>query len=127
MDKSKPPDELERWVEEKLPGRMMALAHRSEGPNLGFSEENWVDVVAQFSIWLKENPAASRKERASRLARIILTQRGLSANSQDPGWSKLNQELEDMLEQIAVQLEQAPALAVLVDEVSDWSLQVQKP
>lgn len=109
---------MDSFVRGNVPARLQALAGQKGVANLQFSDQALAQIAGHFATWIRKNAGANRKERARALAKLIMKHKKFGKIFDDED----EQELEQMFEQIAGQLDESPVLAQLVDEVTDWSL-----
>lgn len=109
---------MDSFVRGNVPGKLQALAGQKGVANLQFSDQAMAQIAGHYAAWLRKNSGADRKERARALAKLIMKNKKFGKIFEDSD----EQELEQMFEEIAGQLDESPVLAQLVDEVTDWSL-----
>lgn len=85
-------------------------------PKLAFNSQEMAFLAATFAKLLVQNPGLSRRERAKMFALAILKRqrrkKGHFLASLSP------EELEDMCDEIAAQLEEAPGMAQTIEDVT---------
>lgn len=109
---------MDSFVRGNVPGQLQALAGQKGVGNIQFSDQALAQIAGFFAAWVKKNANASRKERARAMAKAIIKHKKFGRIFDEAD----EEELEQMFEKIAGQLDDSPVLAQLVDEVTDWSL-----
>jgi len=109
-------------VRGQLANQMQAIATKTVGANAApnvtqFANEFFLEIAKILAVLVRNNPKASRKERARLFAKAILKKsRGRFKNILDTADEK---DLESMFDTIADQLDSSPVFAQMVDEATE--------
>jgi hypothetical protein len=102
----------------QIASKLQAMAPK-QGPKLQFTSADIAQLAGMFAASLKQNPGADRKKRARMFAKSILKSKlGKLLDQVD------EEELEEMYDLIAGQLDDSPVLAQLVDDVTEGARKI---
>ena len=102
-----------------LANHLQALQAQRGKVKLQFSNAEMAELVKTFGAILKQNPQADRKKRAKLFAEALLKKKKKFKKFFS---SAAEQDLENLFDAIAEQLESSPVFAQLVDNVSEESI-----
>jgi hypothetical protein len=116
---SKVVDSFERAAPQ-IEKQLQAMSGKAIAGQIQFTSEQLAQIAAAFAGIVKQHPRADRKERARLFAKAILKHRRIGKLFE----SVDEEDLEDMFEDIAEQLDGSPVFAQLVDDVTEGARKI---
>ena len=113
---------VDGFVRASITPAMAAIAQKITAQSINFSSLAWAQLAGMFAAVLQQHPGASRKKRAKLFAKTVLRHRKFSNIFDD---EEDEEQLEEMFDAIADQLERVPVLAQMVDDVTEASKKIK--
>lgn len=112
-------DKFERAAPQ-IERQIQSLSAKQLMGQIKFTSEHLAQLAGAFASILKQHPRADRKERAKLFARAIIKNKRIQKLFEDAD----EQEIENMFEKIAEQLDGSPVFAQLVDDVTEGAKKI---
>lgn len=100
--------------------QLQALSGPALARQLKFSSVQLAELAAAFGVVVKRYPRTTRKERAHQFAKSILSHKRIGKLFEDAK----EEDLEQMFDAIATQLDDSPVFAQLIEDVTDGARKI---